>query len=270
MIIAHPIGNKIADRSHFQAMQPRKTEEVVHPRHCAVIFHNLADHARRIKPRQPRHIDCRFGMSRADKNATVARDQWKDVAGRDNIISALAGINRHRNCPRTIRRRNARRHAFARFDRRGERSLMPCSVRAAHQLETELVNARLRHGQTDQPAPVRRHEIDRVGRRHLRRDDQIAFILAILVIDQNIHPTIARFLDNFLDRHQCRAIVTGSKIRFELAQRFRRRVPVHVIKITQRIGMQPRRAGKTGPRHAATGDVGAEFFNKNCAHSLNE
>ena len=44
-----------------------------------------------------------------------------------------------------------------------------------------------------------RHEVDRIGRRHLRGDDEIAFVLAILVVDQYEHAAVARFLDDFLD-----------------------------------------------------------------------
>ena len=47
-----------------------------------------------------------------------------------------------------------------------------------------------------------RHEIDRVRRRELGRDDQIALVLPILVVDQNEHPAVARFFDQFLGARQ--------------------------------------------------------------------
>jgi len=56
-------------------------------------------------------------------------------------------------------------------------------------------------------AAMRRHEIDRIGRRHLCRDDQIAFIFTVFIIDQDIHAAIARFLNDFLDWHERGAIV---------------------------------------------------------------
>ena len=43
------------------------------------------------------------------------------------------------------------------------------------------------------------HEVDRIGRRHLRRNDQIALVLAVLVIDENAHAAIAGILDDLLD-----------------------------------------------------------------------
>src|SRR4029079_12269585 len=43
-------------------------------------------------------------------------------------------------------------------------------------------------------------EVDRLGRRPLRRDDQVALVLAVLVIDQDEHPALAGFLDDILGR----------------------------------------------------------------------
>ena len=42
------------------------------------------------------------------------------------------------------------------------------------------------------------HEVDRVGRGELRGDDEVALVFAVLVIDQDEHPAVAGFLDQFL------------------------------------------------------------------------
>ena len=52
------------------------------------------------------------------------------------------------------------------------------------------------------------NEVDGVGGRHLRRDDEITLVLALLGIDQNEHPAVARILDHFLDRRK-EAMVLG-------------------------------------------------------------
>ena len=52
-----------------------------------------------------------------------------------------------------------------------------------------------------------RHEIDRVGRGHLRRDHQIALVLPILVVDEHEHAAVARLLDDLLDPDEHRRIV---------------------------------------------------------------
>ena len=76
---------------------------------------------------------------------------------------------------------------------------MARAVRARHQLEMQLLGALRRQREADQPAAMLGHEIDGVGRRHLRRDDEVALVLALLGVDQNEHAAVARILDHLLD-----------------------------------------------------------------------
>ena len=89
--------------------------------------------------------------------------------------------------------------AFARFNGHGERGLVARLVRGRHQWQTQAVQRLSRHGQADQPAPMGRHEVDHIGRGHLRRDHEVAFVLAILVIDKNEHAHVARLVDDLGD-----------------------------------------------------------------------
>ncbi len=77
---------------------------------------------------------------------------------------------------------------------------MARAVRARHQLEVKLLGAFRRECEADQPAAVLGHEIDGVRRRHLRGDDEVALVLALLSIHQDEHAAVARVLDHFLDR----------------------------------------------------------------------
>src|SRR3546814_10656736 len=63
-------------------------------------------------------------------------------------------------------------------------------------LDAERADAVLREREADQPAPVRRHEVDRVGGHHLRGDDEIALVLAILVVDEDEHAAVLRLVDD--------------------------------------------------------------------------
>ncbi len=68
----------------------------------------------------------------------------------------------------------------------------------------ELVGALLGQAEADQAARVRRHEVDRLGRRELRRDRQVALVLAVRVVDDDDHPALADVLDRLLDRRERR------------------------------------------------------------------
>ena len=75
---------------------------------------------------------------------------------------------------------------------------MPRAIGLRHQRQAQLVHARTRHGKADQAARITRHEIDRIRRRELRGDHQIALILAVFIIHQDEHAPAARFFQQFL------------------------------------------------------------------------
>ena len=90
---------------------------------------------------------------------------------------------------------------------------------------------------------MRSHEVNGVGRCHLRRNDKVTFILSVFVVDEDIHSPVARFLDNFFDWDERRRVIIGEYVAFQLAQRVRRRVPVGLVEIAQRVGMKSGGAG---------------------------
>ncbi len=83
---------------------------------------------------------------------------------------------------------------------------MARAVRARHQLETQLLGTLRRERQADEPAAMLGHEVDGVGRRHLRRNDEIAFVLALLGVDENEHAAVARVLHHLLDGREVLAV----------------------------------------------------------------
>ena len=77
---------------------------------------------------------------------------------------------------------------------------MPRAIGLRHQRQAQLINPRTRHGKADQATRITRHEIDRIRRRELRGDHQIALILAVFIIYQDEHAPAARFFQQFLSR----------------------------------------------------------------------
>ncbi len=74
-----------------------------------------------------------------------------------------------------------------RLDRDAERRAPPGGVLLDHQRDVELVETLSGHGQADQPPAVGRHEVDDLRRDELRRADEVAFVLAILVVQDDRH-----------------------------------------------------------------------------------
>jgi hypothetical protein len=194
------IGDQLGDGPDLQRMALREGDEIRQPRHGAVFVHDLADDARRYESGHARDIDRRFGMARAHQDPAIARGKRKHMPRRHEILAAPRGIDRHLHGTRAVGGGNARGDALPGLDRNRERRLVPRAVIRAHQRQAELADALLRHGKADQAARMLRHEIDGVGRRHLCGNDEIALILAILVIDQDEHPAVAGVFNNFFGR----------------------------------------------------------------------
>jgi hypothetical protein len=89
------------------------------------------------------------------------------------------------NCRGPIRRRDSRRNIFPRIDRHGEGRAEGGGVFNRLLREMEFFDALGSQGETDQPTGMFGHEVDGLGRHVLGSNDEIAFILAIFVIDED-------------------------------------------------------------------------------------
>ena len=177
-----------------------KAIEVGEPRHGPVVVHDLADHACRIKSGKPREIHRGLGMARAYQHAPFLGDERKHVTRGHDVAIVLGRVDGDGDGVGAVMGRDAGRDPFPRLDRNGECGRVARAVRARHQFEVKLLGALRRERKANEPAAVLGHEVDGVGGRHLRRDDEVALVLALLGIDQNEHPAVARILDHLLDR----------------------------------------------------------------------
>ena len=187
-----------------------------------------------IEPGEPRNVDRGFGMAGADQDAAGPGDQREDMAGRDDRVGAVGRIDRDRDRARAVGGADPGRNSFLRLDRDGEGGLVAAAVGAGHRLEAELVGALLGQGEADQPAPVPGHEIDRVRGRHLRRDDEVALIFAVFVVDEDEHAPVARLVDDRFgpDQHLGGAALDQL---FEPAERVGGRIPVGRTQVCARL-----------------------------------
>ena len=137
------------------------------------------------EPGQAREVDGRLGVARALQDAARPRAQREDVPGLDDVGRARPRIDRDLDRVRPVMRRDAGRDARARLDRDREGRADGGLVVLGHHAQPELVAALAGEAGADQPAAVRRHEVDRLGRAELRGDREVALVLAILVVDHD-------------------------------------------------------------------------------------
>jgi len=266
MVLAHSVFDEVADGADLQTVPPREGYEIVEPGHRPVLVHDLADHARGIEPRKAGDVDRRFGMAGAHQHAAIARGKGEDVAGRDDVLRPLAGIDGDRHRARTIGGADSGGDPVLRLDRSGEGGLHTFAIVARHGLEPQSVDPLAVEREADQPAAVSRHEIDRDRRRHLGGNNEIALILPILVIDKDIHAPVARFLDNLLGTDEDRRLVIVGQEGGKLSQGFGGRIPALLGAIAKRVRMKPRRPREAGLAHAAILHEAADLGD-NVAHT---
>ena len=189
------VGDEIGDPQDLQMpCSAREALEVRHARHRAVLVHDLADHAGGLEPREAREIDRRLGMPAAREHAAVDRAQrlqparaGSDPPGR--VPSAIAtAMVRARSCA-DMPEPTPSRASIGVANAVPNRVWLPVSS-----VMSERPSSRMRSSVSaseTSPRAVRGHEVDRLGRRALGRDEEIAFVLAVLVVHEDHHPALA-------------------------------------------------------------------------------
>jgi len=166
----------------------------------AVLAHDLADDARGREAGEPCQVDGAFGLPRAHQHAAAPRAQREDVPGRDDVVRAGVGGDGGADRRRAVDGRDAATDAEPGVDRDRERGAERRPVLRHHHREPELVAAALREREADQPAAVRRHEVDLLGGHPVGGDAEIALVLAVLVVHEDDHAAGADLLQRLLDR----------------------------------------------------------------------
>ena len=168
-------------------MLARDTHELGHARHRAVLVHHLADHAGGEEAGQRREVDGRLGVARAHEHArprcAISGKTWPGIW--KSCGFAPGSVDRaHRGG--AVERARAGRRPVPVVDRDRERRARGPSLVSSHHLrDPELVEAPGRHRQAHDPAAVGDHEVHRLGGRLLGGDDEVAFVLAVGVVDDD-------------------------------------------------------------------------------------
>ena len=185
LLHAPAVLDEVGDGDHLQVVALAERREIRDAGHRPVVVHDLADDAGGIEAREPREVDGRLGLARALSTPPGFARSGKTWPGCTRSCGDRAGIDRDLDRARAIVGRDTRRDSLARLDRDGERRAERRLVVVRHRPELELVAALGRQAEADQAASVRRHERDRLGRDELRRDREVALVLAIRVVDDD-------------------------------------------------------------------------------------
>ena len=211
-LVAAPVLDQVGDGDQLQPVPLAVGHEVAHAGHRPVVVHDLAHDAGRDEPGEARQVDGGLGLAGPLEDTAGARLQRLDVTRMDHVRRGLGGVDRHLDRVRAVVRRDARGDAFPRFDRVHEGGAERRLVALRHGAQVELVAALLGEAEADQAAPVGGHEGDRLGRGELRRDREVALVLAVLVVHDDDEAAVPDLLDRLLDGRERRQLRDGHRL----------------------------------------------------------
>ena len=119
----------------------------------------------------------------------------------DAEVGARAVWTHHRpDSEGTVGCRDAAAAAGDGVDGDGERRPEMRLVAGGHGAQTEGVDAFRGEGDADEPPGLLRHEVDVLGRRELSGHYDVAFVLAVFVVDEDDHAARSDGRDRVFDR----------------------------------------------------------------------
>ena len=202
LLVEPAIRDQVGNRHQFQVELVREASELRQPRHRPVVIEDLAEHARGVEPRKAAQIHGGFGMSGPLQHAALLRLEREDVPRPGQVGWRRARIDEQPDGLRTIVGGNAGCDPRRRVDGDGERGAQRRRIASDHRVEPQFLKALAGRRQADQPATVLAEEVDGGGIDLLRGHDEIALVLAVLVIDDDDDFPLPECSDGVLDRVQ--------------------------------------------------------------------
>jgi hypothetical protein len=210
-LVPEAVLDQIGDGHDLESVPSREGDEVRHPRHGAVVVHDLADHTGGLQARQPGQIHRSLRLTRAAEHPAVPSPKREDVAGTHDVLGSGVVGDGNRDGGGAIRRGDTGRDPLAGLDRHGKGRAVARGVLRVrhHHREAELPQALLGHRQADQPAAMGGHEVDGLGAALLGGHAQVALVLPILVVHEDHHPAGANLFEGNIHGDQDVAGVVG-------------------------------------------------------------
>ena len=202
--------DEVGHAAHFQAMGGAEFLQVRHAGHRAVVLHDFADDADGLAAGEAGEVDGAFRLPGADEHAAVAGAKGKDVAGADEVGLSGAVVGEALDRQRPVGGADAGGHAGRGVDRDGEVGSELAGGRVALRVQAEALGPVLGHGHADQPPGEPGHEVDQVGRDLLGGADDVAFILAVLVVDEHDHLAGGDVFQDLFNRGKAHSVSPSS------------------------------------------------------------
>ena len=198
-LVAQAVANKFGHGENAEPVLSAERDQVWNASHLAVVAHDFADNAGRLKAGQASEVDGGFSLPGANQNAAPPGTQREDVARANEIGSGRFGVDGSTDGVSAVGGGNAGSNAFAGFNGLREGGAEARRILLRHRKEPQVIGSFFSQRKADKPAPVAGHEVDGFGSDVLRRERQVAFVLAVFVVDNHHHAAGADFRNGARD-----------------------------------------------------------------------
>ncbi len=190
----------LGDRDHQQAVFLAELDQVGNPRHRPVVVDDLAQHTGRETTRHARKVNRRLGVAGTLEHAALGVAQREDVTGTGKVAGTCRRITQRLDRDRPIRCGDPGGRAVAVVDGVHERRALRLGVVVDHQRNVERLEAVAREWRADHARGVTDEKGDGLGGGVLGRHDEVALVLAVLVVDDDDDLTATDRCDGVGDR----------------------------------------------------------------------
>lgn len=186
LLSALNVCNEIINGNGLEVMLLCKLEAVIAARHEAILVpHNLADDGCGLEAAELRQVDAGLGVAPAGEHAAVDGSERQNVAGLEEGLAGGGGVGELAGGQGAVVGRDAGGGAVREVDGDGVGGAVPVRALGAHEGKVESVGNGVGDGRAHVARRVAHQERHLLGRDLLGRDDEIAFILARLVVENN-------------------------------------------------------------------------------------
>ena len=179
------VGDEVGDRDDPQILLGGELAQFRELLGIAVVVDDLGEHPDRGQTRRVGQVNRRLRMAGAHQYSALARYEGKHMAGSGKVIGPRVVARQCLDGVGTFVCGDARRKSDLVVDGYrvggGERRL----VARHHRVEVKALGMFLGDGRTQQAAGVADHETDLVRRRLGGGHDEVALVLAVVVVDDH-------------------------------------------------------------------------------------
>ncbi len=198
-LLALAVGDEVGDRHALQPIRLGKRGHLRAAHDGAVVVDQFADDADLRQAGELAEVDGGFGMAGAHQHAALASDQREDVAGPREIGSADIAVGEVAHRQRAVVGGDAGGGAVLEIDADSKGRRVGGIVVGDHRRKVQPLGVGARHRRADDAGSMTHDEGHLLRRAMDGRDDQVAFVLAPVIVHHDDDLAALEGADSFDD-----------------------------------------------------------------------